>query len=281
MLFKLLSITCMVITLSAASAIIAPTSTPALHKHARQTKNEKPVFVLIHGAWGNGDGWYKVKPFLQKQGYKVLTPTLSGQEQANNPPPSEISLDTHINDIITILEKEKISRAILVGHSYGGMVITGVADRVPERVIRLVYVDAFLPESGQSAFDLMDPAFVQGLRKREEKRGDGGIPSGSGKGPPQPLLTLDQKLKLQEKPTCTTNGTYILTIEPGVRGDAFMPDARRAQSRTWPIYILHTGHLPQLTMSSELAALLNTAALVSESDTGCKQASPAMSNQVQ
>lgn len=227
-----------------------------------QPNNGKPAFVLVHGAWGSGDGWSKIKALLERRGYQVHAPSLTGQgEKAAGGGPG-INLDSHISDIAGLIERKHLRRVILVGHSYGGMVVAGVAERLPERIARVVYVDAFLPENGESAFDQMNPAFAESLRRRAIATGDGwAIATAGGKGAPQPLGTLEQKLRLENAAAAHIPGTYILTIAPGANVDAFSFAAGRAQKRTWPVHVMRTGHLPQITMAAELAELLDQAAL--------------------
>jgi pimeloyl-ACP methyl ester carboxylesterase len=112
------------------------------------------TYVLVHGAWGGSYGWRAVRPLLQQQGHTVFTPSLTGQgERAHLASPS-VNLSTHVQDVCNAIWYEDLSDIILVGHSYGGMVVTGVVDRMPERVAHLVYLDAFVPASGQSLFDM-------------------------------------------------------------------------------------------------------------------------------
>ena len=113
------------------------------------------VFVLVHGAWHGGWCWKKVKILLEKQGHSVYTPTLTGLGERSHLLNEEIGLDTHIQDIVSVLEYEDLKNVVLVGHSYGGMVITGVAGRVADRLSRLIYLDAFLPENGKALKDYL------------------------------------------------------------------------------------------------------------------------------
>jgi len=112
------------------------------------------TYVLVHGAWGGSYGWRKVRPLLQQAGHTVFTPSLTGQgERAHLASPS-VNLSTHVQDVANAIWYEDLHDIILVGHSYGGMVVTGVADCMPERIAHLVYLDAFLPADGQSLYDL-------------------------------------------------------------------------------------------------------------------------------
>lgn len=129
-------------------------------------------YVLVHGGWFGGWCWDKVVPLLQAAGHSVYTPTLTGLgEQAALLTP-EIGLDTHIQDVVNLMETNDLQQVILVGHSYSGMVITGVADRVPGRIAHLVYLDAVVPRDGQSLADTA--AFVGTFLRREANiNGDG------------------------------------------------------------------------------------------------------------
>jgi pimeloyl-ACP methyl ester carboxylesterase len=129
-------------------------------------------YVLVHGGWFGAWCWYKVVPLLQAAGHSVYTPTLTGVgEQAALLTP-EIGLDTHIQDVVNLIETKDLQQVILVGHSYSGMVITGVADRVPDRIAHLVYLDAVMPRDGQSLADTV-PFVGTMLRREANKNGAG------------------------------------------------------------------------------------------------------------
>jgi pimeloyl-ACP methyl ester carboxylesterase len=103
------------------------------------------TFLICHGAWSAGWAWKKVRPLLRAAGHEVFTPTYTGLgERAHHASPA-VDLEMHIKDVLAVIEFEDLRDCILVGHSYGGMVATGVADRVPERVRHLIYLDAFVP----------------------------------------------------------------------------------------------------------------------------------------
>ena len=128
-------------------------------------------YVLVHGAWHGAWCWDKVVPLLQDAGHHAYTPTLTGLgEQAALLAP-EIGLDTHIQDVVNLIETKDLQHVILVGHSYSGMVITGVADRVPHRVAHLVYLDAVVPHDGQSMADIAHIGTM--LRHKAKRNGDG------------------------------------------------------------------------------------------------------------
>ena len=116
------------------------------------------TFLICHGAWSAGWAWKKVRPLLRAAGHEVFTPTYTGLGERAHLVSRTVTLDTHIADVLGVIECEDLSDIVLVGHSYGGMVATGVADRARERIAKLVYLDAFVPENGQSLFDLLPAA---------------------------------------------------------------------------------------------------------------------------
>lgn len=130
------------------------------------------TYILVHGGWFGGWCWDKVVPLLQAAGHRVYTPTLTGLSEKAFLLNPEVGLDTHIEDVVNLIEANDLRQVILVGHSYSGMVITGVADRVPGRIAHLVYLDAVVPRDGQS---LADTAPLMGtmLRREANKNGDG------------------------------------------------------------------------------------------------------------
>jgi len=110
------------------------------------------TFVLVHGAWSGAYRWRKVRPLLTRAGHDVFSPSLTGLGDREHLLSREINLSTHIEDVVKVIEVEDLRDVVLVGHSYGGMVVTGAADRVADRIAHLVYVDAFLPADGQSLY---------------------------------------------------------------------------------------------------------------------------------
>src|SRR5438445_13579590 len=131
------------------------------------------TIVLVHGAWG-GASWERfVAPRLRAAGHLVFAPTLTGLGDRSHLSSPEVDLATHVQDVANVLFYEDLTDAILAGHSYGGMVVTGVAGRMPERLRRLVYLDAFVPEDGQSLFDLVGAERAASMRARAAANGDG------------------------------------------------------------------------------------------------------------
>jgi pimeloyl-ACP methyl ester carboxylesterase len=116
----------------------------------------KPI-VLVHGAWSGSWVWARVAKALRARGAEVHTPSLTGVGERVHLASPEIDLETHVLDVLNVLRYEALSDVVLVGHSYGGMVVTGVADRAPERGAALVYLDAFVPQDGEALADLLSP----------------------------------------------------------------------------------------------------------------------------
>lgn len=122
------------------------------------------AFVIVHGAWGGGWEWRDVEARLRARGHEVTRPTLTGLGERSHLVSSEVTLETHLEDVLRHLRFEDLRGVVLCGHSYGGMVVRGVADRMPERIAGVVYVDALVPADGECAFDLIGPGFANALR---------------------------------------------------------------------------------------------------------------------
>src|SRR5579864_4967470 len=168
------------------------------------------TFVLVHGGWHGGWCWQKVIPFLEAAGHDVYAPTLTGLAERVSELSPDVGLDTHIQDIVGLLEDKDLQGVILVGHSYGGMVITGVVDRVPERIAHLVYLDTFVPRDGDAMVSV-SPLVIRPLLRRQtradgwrvDSRGTYGVTREPDRSwvlrsvTPQPLKTLEQPLHLK------------------------------------------------------------------------------------
>src|SRR3954462_3849553 len=112
------------------------------------------TFLVCHGAWSAGWAWKKMHPLMQRAGHRLVTPTYTGLGERVHLANPSIDLETHVEDMLNVIKYEDLNDIVLIGHSYGGMVATGVADRARDRVTQLIYLDAFVPEDGQSLFDL-------------------------------------------------------------------------------------------------------------------------------
>ena len=130
-------------------------------------------FVLIHGAWHGGWCWRHVLPLLRAAGHEAHAPSLTGLGDRAHLARRDINLDTHVEDVVGLIEAEELNDVVLVGHSYAGMVITGAADRIPGRIARLVFFDAFVPANGKSLVDYVDAG--RAAHQREEGRATGTV----------------------------------------------------------------------------------------------------------
>ncbi len=225
-----------------------------------ETDSALKTIVFVHGAWGGGWDYQQMEALLEAEGYRVYRPTLTGQGERVHLAGPEVDLETHILDIVNVLEFEDLHDIILVGHSYGGMVISGVAHRVPERIAFLVYADAFLPLDGESLFSLSTEESRNRFLEIAATQGDGWqIPPtwpDPGKDVPHPLATLRQAVTLGNPLADELPGTYILTRDPGADTDSFSRYAERARQRGWPVFELRTGHNLQRSMPEAYARLL-------------------------
>ena len=230
------------------------------------------TFVLVHGAWHGGWCWQRVASLLRRAGHDVVTPTLTGLGERAHLMRADIDLTLHVDDIDAVLRYEDLSDVVLAGHSYGGMVITGVAARAAERLAHLVYLDAFVPEPGQALVDLIGEKEGKVLRQQAETAGGFVAPP-----PPEAFGVTNAadaawvRARLVPQPFRTFLGavtpagpaaserlprTYI-DCTGGNRASPFVRFARQAQiSRDWRYQALATGHDAMVTMPQELADAL-------------------------
>jgi pimeloyl-ACP methyl ester carboxylesterase len=229
-------------------------------------ENSMATFVICHGAWDGGWYWKEPSALLRKFGHEVYTPTLTGLGEREHLATSETNLDTHIQDIVNVCVYEGLQDVILVGHSYGGTVVTGVAERIPERISDLVYVDAYELNDGQSIADLFgNSPVVEQIIGLANQFGDGWrvpFPSEESYDPrhiAHPLQTMLQKLEVKNPKASSLPRTYIACTERG-ENPVYAPIvlcAKQAKSYDWRYYELATGHNPNETMPLELSNLLN------------------------
>jgi pimeloyl-ACP methyl ester carboxylesterase len=127
--------------------------------------------VLVHGGWCGGWHWDCVAARLRARGLRVEVPTLPGMAERGNEATSETGLHAHVDDVAALIERENLRDVVLVGHSYGGAVVTGVAHRCGERIAELVYLDAFVPQHGESLADILGSDFVEASRTAARNAG--------------------------------------------------------------------------------------------------------------
>ena len=240
------------------------------------------TFVLVHGGWVGGWSWQRVAPRLRSVGHEVFTPTLTGLGERAHLLNRDVSLDTHVEDIVNVLEFEDLHDVILVGHSYGGMVVTGVAERVPQRLARVVYLDAWFPiDEDRCMIDLGRrhmPGFLEPLESATQLNGEGWMipPFGGPEYPvpltevvdrrwvlahvtPHPARTLYDEVTTADPAAARLPHTYITCPTPG-QPARFAPFAERAKRNGWACHELGAGHFVFATMPAELSAMLATQA---------------------
>jgi pimeloyl-ACP methyl ester carboxylesterase len=239
---------------------------------------DKPrTFVLVHGAWHGGWCWRRAAEVLRARGHRVFAPSLTGLGDRAHLFSKDISLQTHVADILAVIETEELSDFVLVGHSYGGFVISGVADTLRERVSRYVYLDGSVPpdmspgasfswagfnppearearlksvqEQGKgvglpapppSAFAVTEPADVAWLQRRLR---------------PMPLQTYIGTFTFKNSGSNGLKRTYIASTKPAYALLAAARDRIRGD-QTWSFMTIETGHNSMVTAPDKLAALL-------------------------
>ncbi len=236
------------------------------------------TYVLVHGAWHGGWCYRDAARLLRAKGHTVFTPTLSGVGERFHQSSESVTLETHVRDVAGVIEAEELQDVILCGHSYGGMVITALGDRMPERIRALVYLDAFVPTHGQSLMDLLDialapevaKAFKDGFRGAA-KEGDSGlmqpIPAEvfnvaernrawvNRRCRPQALATFEMPVLLSGRPDAIGRRLYILA--DGWDPSPFRHFAAQVDGRPgWTVAKLPVSHDAMVDMPEELATLL-------------------------
>lgn len=240
------------------------------------------TYLLVHGAFHGGWAWQRVLPLLEDAGHRVLAPSLVGLGDRADLLTPDVGLDTHVEDLVGLLTSADLTDVVLVGHSYASIVVTAVADAVPDRIAELVYIDTFVPRHGEAVADIM-PGMVDAFAAaateygdgwrvppQTEPMGDGGL-YGITEEPDlswaasmmtaQSLETFQQRMLLTN-PVALADipVTHVYCSEGGEAYKAM----RAAMPRTLPpadlppgrLHVLPTGHDCMITMPRELAGHL-------------------------
>jgi pimeloyl-ACP methyl ester carboxylesterase len=227
------------------------------------------LFVVAHGAWGAGWVWKKMHPLMTARGHRLVTPTLTGLGERGHLASAAIDLEMHIADIHGVLKFEDLNGVNLIGHSYGGMVATSVADRARSRIAKLIYLDAFAPNDGDSVMSLVPEA----SRAQRKPSADGMIPPGPMPPDtpdadrawceplrlPQPGKTFEQPLKLQNGALTLPRHYIYCSRHPA--DDRFRKFYERAQREGWGHDAIDASHNPHVTCPELLAELLDRIAV--------------------
>jgi pimeloyl-ACP methyl ester carboxylesterase len=221
------------------------------------------TFVLVHGAWGGGWVYKQVARALRDRGHDVYVATLTGLGERAHLASPAIDLSTHIRDVVDLIRYESLEDIILCGHSYGGMVITGVAGAIGERIRTLFYLDAFVPQDGQSLWDITDGGahdhYIQGQRDRpgmvlpfqESRRTDGEPPRANR----HPLLSLLEPVRLSGAEKKVRNRTYVYATREGPTGFSRFYEALKGDP-AWKVETADTGHMVMTDDPDHLIRLL-------------------------
>lgn len=239
-----------------------------------ERNDSRTTFVLVHGAWHGGWCYGRVADRLRDRGHRVHTPTLTGCGERFHLLNTGVNLSMHIDDVLNTFRFEGVERAVLCGHSYGGMVITGVADRIPDNVSALVYLDAFLPENNQSVFDINVPENSAKFISNAGELGGLAVPVPPAEffnvnagdvarynelSKPHPLAAFAERIRLTGAHNSVTRRIYAhSTILP--RQSPFKPFYDRCKSDpAWVTHALDCGHDSMLDMPDRVTEILLSA----------------------
>ena len=230
-------------------------------------------FVLVQGAWIGGWYWRPVTQALRKLGHEAYAPTLTGLGERIHLMSPSIDLDTHVADVVNLIKCENLSDIVLVGHSYGGMVITGVADALPDRIKSLVYLDAFVPKNGEALVNFLPagappptvvneyclaplPAVFFGASPEVAALVDASTT-------PMPIACFTQPLKLTGGADRVKKKSYIYCNVPAPTTFTQFYDKLK-DDREWTMHTLPCTHIVQIDMPDELTELLVQAVSVEQ-----------------
>ncbi|MBR0869434.1 alpha/beta hydrolase [Bradyrhizobium tropiciagri] len=228
------------------------------------------TFVLVHGAWHGGWCWRPVADLLEAQGHKVFTPTLSGLGERSHLLTREVNVSTHVVDVANVIAWEDLQDVVLVGHSYGGLAISGVADKMADRISSIIFLDAFLPEDGDSLLEKSSPAFKSAIEAAlgrqdpsfkappaaafgvQDEKDRAWVDS---KTTPQPIGTYTEKLRVLGGREKIAKKTYIRA--KGYASPTFDGNVAKLKDKTgWKLVELQTGHDVMVIAPKDLAKLL-------------------------
>jgi pimeloyl-ACP methyl ester carboxylesterase len=252
------------------AAVAAAGSLMGTAAHAQRTGR---TYVLVPGAWFGGWVWKPVAESLRALGHTVYTPSLTGLGDRKHLARPGINLDTHADDVVNLIEMEDLKNVVLVGWSYGGMVVTDVLARIPQRIASMVYLDAFAPERGRSATSYtarnppegliqlvaankdIPPLALKSLAVDDQAVIDYCMPRLA----PHPVLTFLQASKaLPERPDIPH--TYVLAGAYAKLSQTFRPFYESfQQDRRAQVHVIDTGHVMMLTDPAGTLAILKNA----------------------
>ncbi|WP_062466197.1 alpha/beta fold hydrolase [Demequina maris] len=251
------------------------------------------TFVLVHGAWHGGWCWDRVAERLRLDGHEVHAPTLTGLSERSHLLSPLVGLETHVEDVVRLIDTLALKEIVLVGHSYAGQVVSGVTDRRPDAVATRVYLDAFVARDGEAARELLPETVAHHWAESAAERGFGWLV------PVRDLTVLGvddpaDRDWLLPRLTAHPWKTYTDAVHLGPDVDrvpaafiecvswmrVFRGQADRARERGWPVHELETGHEAMVTAPQALADLLIGIAASSTSPSGERDAASARASKV-
>jgi pimeloyl-ACP methyl ester carboxylesterase len=234
-----------------------------------QAQGAQKTFVLVHGAFHGGWCWRRVSDMLEKKGHKVFAPTLTGLGACSHLISKDVNITTHVTDIANLIRWENLSDVVLVGHSYGGLIISGVAEHLSDKLASIVFLDAFLPDNGDTLVDKASPQFQQVIAAALA-RGDVSL-----KAPPATAFGVNEKDRPWVESKCTPHpmGTFLekavytggrdkVAKKTYIRATTYAnPSFVAALARTkadpaWKTYELDTGHDVMVDSPERLTEIL-------------------------
>lgn len=230
------------------------------------------TFVLVHGACLGAWCWSRVAKLLTAKQHNVVAPTLTGLGERSHLLNADIDLDTHILDVANVMKWQELRDVVLVGHSYGGMVVSGVAESMEKSIASIVLLDAFLPSDRQRAIDLMPPPIGQAILKRMRSGATATQPPPAtmakvneidlawvdARCTPHPIKCFLQPITLTGARERIARKTYVRAVGyPSIEFDAGMSAAR---SKGWHTVKISAGHLAMVDAPARLTELLLQAA---------------------
>jgi pimeloyl-ACP methyl ester carboxylesterase len=231
-----------------------------------------PAIVLVHGAWHGGWCWRFVADRLKAGGQQVFAPTLTGLGERVHLLDKTVNLSTHIEDICSLIRAEELSDIVLVGHSYGGMVVSGVADRMPERIRALVILDGFVPQDGKAMSDYWPASLKAAWDEKAAASGGLSVPPISAESfgvsehlrdwvnnhcVPHPYASFNEKIRLTGGRERVPNKVYIRAAK--MRSNAFDGFLKEAEaSKGWRALALDCGHEVMVDEPDLLADVLES-----------------------
>ena len=233
------------------------------------------TFVIVHGGFGGGWAWTPVAQRPRERGHFVFTPTLTGMGERSHLGP-EVGLSTHVADVVALLEFEDLHDVVLCGASYGGLAITGAADRVADRIALVVYIDALLPEDGQRGLDVLPAGFAEMVQAAADEQGHGWVSIPDAVLPPEGLIPEEDRTRyvtrLRRQPVATFTEPLHLTGaaerlprafirctggDLDINGDPIEPMAAHARTEGWLYRELLAPHDPHLFDPRGITAILH------------------------